>query len=112
MPTTKHPQHAQSTKTECDYLNGWIKNDHIRKNLTQNGEPKRYSWGTSEKKNNNPSLRTFPHTTTFTTTTAAAAAAAVTAAATATTTTTTTTTSPCVPSPPPRPVKMYEHAHV
>ena len=27
------------TKTECDYLNGWIKNGHIRKNLTANGEP-------------------------------------------------------------------------
>ena len=26
-------------KTECDYLYGWIKNGHIRKNLTQNGEP-------------------------------------------------------------------------
>ena len=31
----KHTQHAPSTKTECDYLNGWIKNGHIRKNLTQ-----------------------------------------------------------------------------
>ena len=31
-----HTQHAPSTKTECDYLNGWIKkNGHIRKNLTQ-----------------------------------------------------------------------------
>ena len=36
MPATKkHTQHAPSTKTECDYLNGWIKNGHIRKNLTQ-----------------------------------------------------------------------------
>ena len=26
---------ALSTKTECDYLNGWIKNGHIRKDLTQ-----------------------------------------------------------------------------
>ena len=25
MPGTKHTQHAPSTKTECDYLNGWIK---------------------------------------------------------------------------------------
>ena len=41
----KHPQHAPSTKTECDYLNGWIKKkNHIRKNLTQNGEPQRSSW--------------------------------------------------------------------
>ena len=41
---------ALSTKTECDYLNGWIKNGHIRKNLTQNGEPQRYSWGVQKKK--------------------------------------------------------------
>ena len=27
----KHTQHAPSTKTECDYLNG-----HIRKNLSKN----------------------------------------------------------------------------
>ena len=41
----KHTQHAPSTKTERDYLNGWIKkNGHMRKHLTQNGEPKRYSW--------------------------------------------------------------------
>ena len=37
----KHIQHAPPTKTECDYLNGWIKNGHIRKDLTQNGEPQR-----------------------------------------------------------------------
>ena len=24
----KHTQHALSTKTECDYLYGWIKNGH------------------------------------------------------------------------------------
>ena len=35
---------------ECDYLNGWIKSGHICKNLTQNGEPQRYSWGTQKKK--------------------------------------------------------------
>ena len=34
----KHIKHAPPTKTEYDYLNGWIKNGHIRKNLTQNGE--------------------------------------------------------------------------
>ena len=28
-------------KTECDYLYGWLKNGHIRRNLTQNGEPQR-----------------------------------------------------------------------
>ena len=32
-----------STKMEYDYLTGWIKNGQIRSNLTQNGEPKRYS---------------------------------------------------------------------
>ena len=36
----KNTQHAPSTKTECDYLNGWIKN------LTQ----KWYSWGTQKRK--------------------------------------------------------------
>ena len=45
----KHTQHSPSTKTECDYLSGWIKNGHIRKNLTQNGEPQRYSWGTEQR---------------------------------------------------------------
>ena len=41
----KHTQHAPSTKTECDYLNG-----HICKDLTPNGEPQRYRWGTQKKK--------------------------------------------------------------
>ena len=41
----KHTQHAPSTKTECGYLNG-----RIRKNIIQNGEPQRYSWGTQKKK--------------------------------------------------------------
>ena len=36
----KHTQHAPSTKMECDYLSGWIRNSHIRKNLTQNCEPR------------------------------------------------------------------------
>ena len=39
-----------STKTECDYLNDWIKNGHICKNLIQNGKPHSYSWGTQKKK--------------------------------------------------------------
>ena len=39
----KHTQHASSTKTDCDYLYGWIINSHIRKNLPQNGEPQRSS---------------------------------------------------------------------
>ena len=46
----KHTQHAPFMKTECDYLNGWNKNGHIRKNLTQKGEPQIYSWGTQKKK--------------------------------------------------------------
>ena len=49
----KHTQYAPSTKTECDYLNGWIKkkNGHICKNLIKNGELQRYySWGTQKKK--------------------------------------------------------------
>ena len=34
-------------KTECEYLNGWIKN---AQKSHQNGEPQRYSWGTQKKK--------------------------------------------------------------
>ena len=37
-------------KMECDYLNGWIKNGHIRKDRIQNGEPQRYGWRTQKKK--------------------------------------------------------------
>ena len=38
---------------ECDYLCGWIKKkkkkkSHIHKNITQNGEPQKYSWRTEE----------------------------------------------------------------
>ena len=32
----KHTQHAPSTKTECDYLNGWIK----KRSHTQKSHPK------------------------------------------------------------------------
>ena len=45
----KHTQHALSTKMECDYLVG-LKNGHICKNLTQNDESQRHSWGTKKKK--------------------------------------------------------------
>ena len=38
-----------STKTECDYLNGCIKNGHVSKNLTQYSEPQRYSWGVQKR---------------------------------------------------------------
>ena len=48
----KHTQHAPSTTTECDHLNGWIKNGLLRKNLTQNCEPQRYYWGTQKKTKN------------------------------------------------------------
>ena len=41
---TKTHQHAPSMKTE------WFKKDHIRKHLTQNGEPQRSSWGTQKQK--------------------------------------------------------------
>ena len=49
---TETSDQTSSTKTECDYLDGWIKKkkNHIRKHLIQNGEPQRYSWGTQEKK--------------------------------------------------------------
>ena len=47
----RHTQHVPSMKTECDYLNGWIKKTgHTGKNLSQTGEPQRYSWGTQKKK--------------------------------------------------------------
>ena len=36
QPTQKHTQHAPSTKTECDYLNGWIK----KRSHTQKSHPK------------------------------------------------------------------------
>ena len=42
----KHAQHAPSMKTECE----WLKNGHIHKNLTQDGEPQRYGWGVQKKK--------------------------------------------------------------
>ena len=46
---TRALEYTPSTKTECDNLNGWIKDGHIRKNLTQNGEPQRYSWRPQKK---------------------------------------------------------------
>ena len=51
----KHTQHAPSTKTECDYLNGWTKKTVTYANISpESGEPKRYSWGTKKKKTNKP----------------------------------------------------------
>ena len=48
----KHTQHAPSTKTECDYLNGWIK----KRSHTQKSHPKvvnpRDIAGERKKKNN------------------------------------------------------------
>ena len=41
---------SSSMETEYDYPNGWIKNGHIRKNLTYNGEPQRSSWGTMRRR--------------------------------------------------------------
>ena len=51
----QHTQHAPSTKTKCDYLNGWSeKNSHIRKNLTQNGEPQKLSWEHRKRRRRSP----------------------------------------------------------
>ena len=36
----KHTQHALSTKTECDYLNGWIKKTHKKTVTYQKISPK------------------------------------------------------------------------
>ena len=47
----KHTQHAPSTKTECDYLNGWIKKTVTYAKISpKSGEPQRYSWETQKKK--------------------------------------------------------------
>ena len=40
MSATKNTHHAPSMKTECDYLNGWIKNGQMRKNFTQVVNPR------------------------------------------------------------------------
>ena len=40
----KHTQHAPSTKTECDYLNG-LETVTYAKISPQSGEPQRYNWG-------------------------------------------------------------------
>ena len=38
-------------KTECDYLNGWIKKTVTYAKISpKSGEPQRYSWGTQKKK--------------------------------------------------------------
>ena len=44
-PSTHHPRRRNVTT-----LMVGLKNGHIRKNLTKNGEPQRYSWGTQKKK--------------------------------------------------------------
>ena len=49
MLGTKTPSMHQP-QTECGYLNGWIKNGRIHKNLTQHGESHRCCWGTQKKK--------------------------------------------------------------
>ena len=41
----KRAQRAQSTKTECDYLNGWINELSHAQTSHQNDEPQRSSWG-------------------------------------------------------------------
>ena len=47
-PSMHHPQ-RQNGSTSMVVL----KNGHIPKNLTQNGEPQIYSWGTQKKKKEN-----------------------------------------------------------
>ena len=42
-PSTHHPRRRNVTT-----LMAGLKNGHIRKNLTQSGEPQRYSWGTQK----------------------------------------------------------------
>ena len=38
-------------KTECDYFNGWIKEQsHMQKFHPKNGEPQKYSLGAQKKK--------------------------------------------------------------
>ena len=40
-------------KTECDYLNGWIKKTVTYAKISpKSGEPQRYSWGTQKTKQN------------------------------------------------------------
>ena len=41
-------QHAPPIKTECDYLNGWIQNGQIHKNLAQSGESRDITGNTEE----------------------------------------------------------------
>ena len=57
----KHSMHHPRRRNVTTSMVGF-KNGHIRKNLTQNGEPQRYSWGTQKKtkkqKNNPPPLQT------------------------------------------------------
>ena len=54
-------QHAPSTKTEGDYLNGWIfLNGYIHKNLTQNGETQTYTTaGNAEESTENATVSFF-----------------------------------------------------
>ena len=47
--SNKNIQHAPSTKTECDYLNGWIKKKVTYAKISpKSGEPQKYSWGTQK----------------------------------------------------------------
>ena len=43
-----------STKTECDYLNGWIKKTVTYAKISpKSGDPQRYCWGTQNKQTKN-----------------------------------------------------------
>ena len=51
MRQQKHTQHAPFTKTECDYLNVWIKKTVTYAKISpKSREPQIYSWGTKKKK--------------------------------------------------------------
>ena len=51
----KHTQHAPSTKTECDYLNGWIKKrSHTQKSHPKVVNPRGIAGERKKKQNSHP----------------------------------------------------------
>ena len=58
MPATKTHPACTIHKTECDYLNGWIKKRVTYVKISpKSGEPQRYSWGTQLKKKKKKKLK-------------------------------------------------------
>ena len=45
---TQHTKHAPSTKTVCDYLNGWIRKKKEEKMVKYTGEPRDIAGNTEE----------------------------------------------------------------